>query len=351
MRYVETYEGLTVLDAWRDGAGDDVIVLTADASGRIWRHHIDADGVETWRKADDEAIVGRMHREHLFPGPLFEGDAHLGNAADGGGAMSPRLAGARPAAEDSLLARAEAYVRAMSALREARDAADGMPEVTAMHVRELEAALVALDAHVAAAATQNMLPRLDGGMLTPEALTHELMQIEDGLRHELALIRSVTIAPPRARLLHRDEPPFGQVVAAEFPSAGYDIEEASVCLALRRPTAAVFHCMKVIERGIGALARHVGTVDPVAAGERNWQTILRLLRDSSDPGLGDLRNALELIRRRWRSATLVPADKYTEEEAEQIFQEVGGFMRALAAHCDEHGRQAESEAVNWDAHG
>ena len=351
MRYVETYEGLTVLDAWRDGAGDDVIVMTADAGGQIWRHHIDADGVETWRKADDEAIIGRMHREHRFPGPLSEADAHLGNGADGGGAMSPRLAGTRPVAEDSLLARAEAYVRAMSALREARDAADGMPDVTAMHVRELEAALVALDAHVAAAATQDMLPRLDGGMLTPQALARELMQIEDRLRHELALIRSVTIAPPRARLLHPDEPPFGAAVAAEFPSAGYDIEEASVCLAFRRPTAAVFHCTKIIERGIGAFARHVRADDPVAAGERNWQKIVRLLPDASDTGLGDLRDALELIRRRWRSATLAPADKYTEEEAEQIFQAVGRFMRALAAHCDEHGRQAQSEAVNRNAHG
>jgi hypothetical protein len=351
MRYVETYEGLTVLDAWRDGAGDDVIVLTADASGQIWRHHVDEDGVETWRKADDDAIIGRMHREHLFPGPLFEGDVDPGNGADDGDAMPPRVAGTHPAADDSLLARAEAYVRAMSALREARDAASDMPDATAMHVRELESALVALDAHFAAAATQDMLPRLDGGMLTPQALARELVQIEDRLRHELALMRSVIIAPPRARLLHPNEPPFGAAVDAEFPSAGYDIAEASVCLAFRRPTAAVFHCMKIVERGIGAFARRVRTDDPVAAGERNWQKVVRVLREASDTGLGDLHGTLELIRRRWRSATLVPADKYTEEEAEQIFEAVGGFMRALAAYCDEHGGQAQSEAVNRTALG
>jgi hypothetical protein len=226
-----------------------------------------------------------------------------------------------------------------------------MSGATAMHVRELESALVALDAHVAAAATQDMLPRLDSGMLTPQALARELMQIEDRLRHELALIRSVTIAPPRARLLHPNEPPFGAAVAVAFPSATYDIEEASVCLAFRRPTAAAFHCMKIIERGIGAFARHVRADDPVAAGERNWQKILRVLREAPDTGLGDLRAALELTRRRWRSATLVPADKYTEEEAEQIFQAVGGFMRALAAHCDERGSQTQSEAASRNAHG
>jgi len=38
---------------------------------------------------------------------------------------------------------------------------------------------------------------------------------------------------------------------------------------------------------------------------------------------------LGAVRRRWRAARLVLADKYTEEEAEQIFQAVCGFMRAL----------------------
>ena len=66
MKYAESYESLTVLDGWRDGTTDDVMVLTCDLSGQVWRHHIDIDGVETWRKTDNEAAIGVVHREHRF---------------------------------------------------------------------------------------------------------------------------------------------------------------------------------------------------------------------------------------------------------------------------------------------
>jgi hypothetical protein len=56
-------------------------VLTGDASGQAWRHHIDVDGVETWRKPDNEAAVGALHREKLHPGTLAieDADPHAGN--------------------------------------------------------------------------------------------------------------------------------------------------------------------------------------------------------------------------------------------------------------------------------
>lgn len=73
--FAETYEGLTVLDVWLDGDSQDVIVLTGDNSGQIWRHHIDVDGVETWRTADNDTAIGAVHRDRLFPGMLADTDA------------------------------------------------------------------------------------------------------------------------------------------------------------------------------------------------------------------------------------------------------------------------------------
>jgi hypothetical protein len=334
MRYIETYEEHVVLDAWHDGASDDLIVLTGDPSGQVWGHHVDTDGVETWRKPDDDAAVGALHREHLFPGTLAAADEVP--ASGGAAASEPRMPSRGHApADDSLLGRAEAYMRAMASLREARETADGENDIAALHVGELRAALVMLEAHGAAQATQDTLTRLNRGAVRFDALADDLTRIEDRLRHELAVIRSISIAPPRARFLHRDEP-LGAEVAANFPSAGYDIEEASVCLAFRRPTAAVFHCMKILERGIGAFARCAGLADPLEAGARHWLAILRHLREA-EHGFEDVREALELVRRRWGGAILRPADKYTEEEAELIFQAVGGFIRALAVRCDEQG--------------
>jgi hypothetical protein len=223
-------------------------------------------------------------------------------------------------ADDSLLARVEAYVRAVASLRAAMENADAAPDLAVSHVRTLHAALETLGAHVAAAMTWPLIGRPD---------TAALGRIEEPLRQELAAIRCIVVPPPRAGLLEPDEAPFGLEVAADFQSTGYDIEEASTCLALRRPTASVFHCMRVLESGISICARRAKVADPLTGAERDWQTILRRLQGGADTSVGAAFEALGAVRRRWRAARLVLADKYTEEEAEQIFQAVCGFMRAL----------------------
>ena len=341
MRYAETYEGLSILDAYHDGASDDVIVLTGDLSGKVWRHHIDSDGVETWRKADEEAAIGALHRERLFPGTLAALDVEQHEVASG----APRQVGPlRSVADDSLLGKIDAYGRAIAALHEAQEAAaaaeaatqdEWHPDASVATLRELQAALTMLQAHVTAATVQTMLIDLLDGVLRPRAAADELAQIELRLSRELAPMRFVIVAPARAHLLDHDQPPFGAEVAECFPSVSYDIEEAAQCIALRRPTAAIFHCMKILQHGIGAFARCLDLADPVAEGERNWRRILQLFRAADDKRFGDLRDVLEAVRKRWRSASLQLADKYTEEEAELIFQTLGGFMRSLAAVCDE----------------
>lgn len=322
MHYAETYEGLTVLDVWRDGDSDDVIVLTGDLSGQIWRHHVDADGVETWRKADDEAAIGAVHRERLFPGMLAEADAEPTPIVDTAPVL-PETARITP--EGSLLAQAESYVRAMAALHAARNAT---AEAAAVHLSELHSALEMLGAHVAAATVRDVMARFDADMLAG---------IEPALRQELTLVHCVTVMPPRARWLQADEPPFGATVAIGFPSVSYDIEEAALCLALRRPTACAFHCMRILERGISALASCSGATDPLTAGERNWDAILRILDDADDATLAV--KSLDSVRKRWRGAALVAGEKYTEEEAERIFIAIGSFMRTLAGICDERGKR------------
>jgi len=337
MHYAETYEDLTILDAYRDGDSADVIVLTGDPGGQVWRHHVDSDGVETWRKTDEDAAIGALHRERLFPETV--GEMASVHPEDGAAASLPQQAAAGRAGDDTVLAKVEAYARAIAALRAARDTENAPPDAAVAHIRDLHAALMTLEAHVAVAAVEDIAIRLGERALKPAALAQELAQIETGLRYELALIRLVAVVPPRARSLLRDEPPLGAEVENSIPSAAYDIEEASLCLAFRRPTAAVFHCMKILEHGIRALARCLGLDDPLAAGERDWQRILGALGGAADAGLGGARDALDGVRKRWRSSFLLPADKYTEEEAERIFAALGGFMRTLAALCDERGKR------------
>ena len=132
--------------------------------------------------------------------------------------------------------------------------------------------------------------------------------------------------------------PFGPEVEARFPGSAYDIDEAGRCLALRRPTATVHHCLCILEQGLRGHALWRGAVDtPSQAGRRRQSILSDLRRDGCD---SDLLAALDAVRRAWRGAVLQVGPKYTEEEAERIFGLVGPFMRRLAQLCDEDGEPA-----------
>ena len=247
MQFAESYESLVVIDSWHDDRSTDLIVLTGDLAGDIWRHHIDIDGVETWRRLEKDAAIGPLHRERLFPGTIAA--ERIDNQAMPAGAA------------DSLSGRMQAFIHA--------------------------------------------------------ELNDALARIEARLNEELAQSHGLTA-----------EAPFGAEVAAAFPSLAYDIEEAALCLALRRPTAAVFHCTQVLRHGIQSLLRQQGVADPFATIGQSWQRVWQSLSGTDQPAALD---ALKVVEARWRHTNLHPADKYTEEEAGLIFRAVGRFMQALAA--------------------
>ena len=57
LRYAQRYEERIVLEVRPNGTSDDILVLTADASGEIAWHLIDANGVELWRKEGQTLLV------------------------------------------------------------------------------------------------------------------------------------------------------------------------------------------------------------------------------------------------------------------------------------------------------
>jgi hypothetical protein len=151
------------------------------------------------------------------------------------------------------------------------------------------------------------------------------------LRDELALTRNITLANMAGGL--DGEPPFGSLVDLHFPGAMYDIEEAVYCLALRRPTAAVLHAMKVMRHGLEGVAQLLGTPKLT---ELTWTRMVATVRAAAGHQ-EDLIETLARVRRSWRGPGLLPADKYTEAEAEAVLDAVAAFMRALAARLDAPG--------------
>jgi len=330
MRYAEKFERLAVLDAWRDGDSADLLVITGDESGEIWRHHIDADGVETWRKPDEVAAAGLLYREQLSRGTLAASDAATAESNPGTRDDLLNHDLAEPAPAHSLLAKTEAYVAVLAALHRAQESAysEAPPTDALPHLQALLAALDTLEAEHAAIEARLLLAQVEYHRIGPARLAAALVRLEARLPDELAETRLVSLTPAQWRYLVNPAP-FGVAVEHAFPETAYDIEEAALCLAYRRPSAAAFHCMRIVQAGLAALGASLHT--PLQVEERQWAQILTLLRSTTPPEQAPLLAALEQVRRCCRGARLVPADKYTEAEAQRLFRTVGAFMAELAA--------------------
>jgi len=140
-------------------------------------------------------------------------------------------------------------------------------------------------------------------------------------------------------------------VLARFPHIFCDVEEASKCLALSRPTACVFHMMRCMEIVLRAVARCLGIPDPTKPAERNWGAILRELKRAIDGKnasaswtkrddgqfFEDAYVSIDAVRNAWRNTTMHIERTYTEADAEDVWRAVKALMKKLASRCDENG--------------
>jgi hypothetical protein len=183
---------------------------------------------------------------------------------------------------------------------------------------------------------------------------HQFMKyINDRLQDELDRVALFAMDTERVvKYYEPREPLFGQEFADKFSTNGvFELDEAAKCFALGRPTAAVFHLMRLMEVGLRATARCLGINDPAKPAERNWGVILKSIktgyetkwpnaqqRISGDFVLFEaLQASLDAVKSAWRNTTMHIENKYTDEEAEHIFIAVKGFMKNLAGRCDENG--------------
>jgi hypothetical protein len=143
------------------------------------------------------------------------------------------------------------------------------------------------------------------------------------------------ISQPDLRL-YDSQDLFGDEVATKLSSIQYDVSEAGNCLALSRPTACVFHLMRVMEIAVREFGRKLGLR---SVESKSWQTILndipnaiKLLspRDPMTIAMGEIANNLFIVKLTWRNQVMHPNASYTYEEAEDILEQVKRFMRNLA---------------------
>jgi hypothetical protein len=176
--------------------------------------------------------------------------------------------------------------------------------------------------------------RIAGSDLLPSK--EELADLIGRIRDEINERRFLVIEARNRPFYEPQEPLFGLEAEDKFPQMSEDISEAGKCLALARPTACVFHLMRVMERGVHAFGDKLGV--PLAS-ELNWQNILDQINKrvrTLDPKAAETKTYAEAashlynVKLAWRNEVMHPKQTYTADDAETIFRSVRSFVQHVA---------------------
>ena len=209
-----------------------------------------------------------------------------------------------------------------------------------------------IDLEISASTASEVSERLKSGEKASfDWLLHQIDQIQKLMQKEMGGMVFLSIPRGRIRFFTLMNAPhlFGERVSVAFPSASNDISEAGACLGLVRPTASVFHLMRVLEAGLSALGKVFG----VSLEHTNWgqaldqiESKIRNMRmDPSWKAVPDYREQQEyyaqaashfgIFKDAWRNYTMHVHGDCSLDEAEQIFDNVRSFMRKLAERLNE----------------
>ncbi len=112
------------------------------------------------------------------------------------------------------------------------------------------------------------------------------------------------------------------------PIARVDMNEAGICIAFERPTAAAFHLMRAVE----ATLRHFYAcwVRRGRIGEPwNWGNVVADMRKKTKPPPPELLDQLDNMRRNFRNPTQHPEKIYTVDEAQDLFAAAVDVMNRM----------------------
>jgi hypothetical protein len=142
---------------------------------------------------------------------------------------------------------------------------------------------------------------------------------------------------------------FGEQVLDNFSGASFDITEACHCYFSDASTACVFHLMRVLEIGLGAL----GNVFGVSLAHTNWAPALdqieskirEMHKDPTWKVLPDCKEQQEfyaqaashfgILKDAWRNYTAHARGQYADKDARLILENVRVFMQKLAMRLHE----------------
>lgn len=172
--------------------------------------------------------------------------------------------------------------------------------------------------------------------------------LENSFYNELHRTVYLRISDEREKYYSDSKEPrqlFGQQVETAFPSAIEDIADAGNCLALERWAASAFHCMRVLERGLTALAAKFN----VPSDHTNWHNIIEGIESAvrkidknwgadykeQQQFYGDVARHFMFLKDGWRNHVMHIRDKYDEGKALSVFLHTKEFMERISERLAE----------------
>jgi hypothetical protein len=174
---------------------------------------------------------------------------------------------------------------------------------------------------------------------SPQTLSSELHHLFRTIELELGFAIFVQIPADRHGYYELLQSRLNENIPLKLPSVVSDLEEGSKCFALGRPTACVFHMMRVMEISVQILGKKFKVK---LAQEKNWQVILdqinkaiKNVHPKTSRGKNLLReyaiiaSHLYSVKVAWRNSVMHPKASYTEDEAEEVLRQVIIFVNHL----------------------
>jgi len=182
---------------------------------------------------------------------------------------------------------------------------------------------------------------------TYQELYMRVVALREAMEDELRGRKLVLVPGLKAEYCDREDL-FGDRVVSAFPSAVKDIKEAGNCYAVDLNTACVFHSMRVLEKGLTALAKAVGA----AYTSENWGRILERIEakiaemekisiKTNPAKLADLQfygeaaTEFKYFKNAWRNHVVHSSVRYDQEDALKIMNHVRDFMQHLSLQLSE----------------
>lgn len=183
-------------------------------------------------------------------------------------------------------------------------------------------------------------------------LKRTLLDIESRFTDELTFVKLFVMAGDKVSFYDGADRFLSDDADDRYPSVRFDCDEAGRCLALARPTASVFHSMRMIEVAVGSLAKRLGIPDPIKPAERNWGIVLGKVKAAMEQNytatarmhgsegafIESVYVTLDAIKNPWRNTTMHVESVYTDEEARHIFSCVVTLLNKMAGGFDEAGQ-------------